>query len=74
MPPTQGYAVVSVGNTAAAETQPSMFYGPPSIELWENHTYCFQFKMQMQVSEELGFKQPCQSSLTSLTVSLFTDI
>ena len=44
-----GYAVVALGNTAAAETQPSMFYGPPSMELWENRTYCFQFKMQMQV-------------------------
>ena len=50
-----GYAVVALGNTAAAESQPSMFYGPPSIELWENRTYCFQFNMQFQVSTACAF-------------------
>ena len=52
-----GYAVVALGNTAAAEAQPSMFYGPPSIELWENRTYCFQFNMQFQVSNTCSFGQ-----------------
>lgn len=50
-----GYAVVALGNTAADEAQPSMFYGPPSIELWENRTYCFQFTMQLQVSDTCAF-------------------
>ena len=52
-----GYAVVALGNTAADEKQPSMFYGPPSIELWENRTYCFQFNMQFQVGNTCSFGQ-----------------